>query len=261
MTCHELKTTLASWMHKELECEDRGKDRFVLTLPLLKPNGDSIDLGLERLSDRWRISDMGNTHATLFLSGVDLAGVRGVEFKEIKQSFKIVESGRELLVESAPSQVGGAVFEFVHAIQSILSLQLTVAHRPVKRDFPAVVARFFAEHRTSFEVPARGVQGKTGIQPFNFVLNHNQPPTLVKALSAGDRRAADSAAKLTVFEVGDVRLLRGPTKAAVIADDEGRRAKLWDADLLRVFDGYDIPVYRFLNDNAKLTELAESYRG
>lgn len=130
MTCHDLKTTLSSWMHEELECEDRGKDRFVLTLPLLKPNGDSIDLGVERLSDRWRISDMGNTHATLFLSGVDLTGVRGVEFKEIKQSFKIVESGRELFVESAPSQVGGAVFEFVHAIQSILSLQLTVAPRP-----------------------------------------------------------------------------------------------------------------------------------
>src|SRR5580704_3599672 len=105
MTCHELKTTLVSWMNEEVECEDRGKDRFVLTLPLLKPNGDSIDLGVERLSDRWRISDMGETRATLFLSGVDLTGIRGIEFKEIKQGFKIVESGRELLVESAIPEV------------------------------------------------------------------------------------------------------------------------------------------------------------
>ena len=83
MTSQQLKSTLVEWMNPELECEDRGEDRFVVTLPLLKPNGDSIDLGLERLNDRWRISDLGETRATLFLGGIDLAGNRDVEFKLI----------------------------------------------------------------------------------------------------------------------------------------------------------------------------------
>src|SRR5579872_3718823 len=104
MTCSDLKGTLVSWIDKELECEDRGKDRFVLALPLLQPNGDSIDLGIERLSDRWRISDMGNTRSTLFLNGVDLGGFRATEFKDIKQSFRLVENGRELVIESALSE-------------------------------------------------------------------------------------------------------------------------------------------------------------
>lgn len=262
MTCEELKSTLVGWMSGELDCEGRGDNRFVLTLPLLKPNGDSIDLGVERLPDRWRISDLGQTHATLFLNGVDLVGNRGVEFRDIQRSFGIVERGRELLLESAIPEVAAAVFEFVHAIQSMLALQLTVTPLVQRRDFEEIVKGFFVKQRTIFEVPAEGVEGKTGRWPFALILNHvpTRQPVLVKTLSANDRKTALKTAKETVFEVSDIRQLR-ETSATVIADDEGRREKLWDADMLRVFDGYDIPVYAYQRDRSALLGLAERHRG
>jgi hypothetical protein len=55
--------------------------------------------------------------------------------------------------------------------------------------------------------------------------------------------------------------LKGTSDATVIADDDGPREKLWDADMLRVFEGYDIPVYGFLKDRASLIDLARAHRG
>ena len=157
--------------------------------------------------------------------------------------------------------VGEDVFEFVHAVQSMLSLQVTLVPKTPKRVFAEIVKTFFARERTLFELPSQGVEGQNGRWQFDLILNHTRPQTLVKTVSATDRTRALKAAKETIFEVGDIRRLKGTSDATVIADDDGPREKLWDADMLRVFEGYDIPVYGFLKDRASLIDLARAHRG
>ena len=177
MTCDELKSSIIEWVSHETECTSRhGEDSFVLTLPLLKPNGDAIELGFERSEgQRWRISDLGETYSTLFLDGVDLYEeyVRAEELRQIKELHRIAEREQELFIETLADDLAPAVFDFVHAIQSFLSLQLTVVAKPPKRDFDTAVTKFLADQRASFEIPAENIEGKTGRWKFNFVLNRN----------------------------------------------------------------------------------------
>ena len=140
----------------------------------------------------------------------------------------------------------------------MLALQLTVRPKQAKRDFPSIVAKFLAEQRTSFEV-AEGIDGKTGRWKFQFILNHVKQETLVKALTVTSKSQALRYAEESVFEIRDVKEVR-ETDAVVIADDEGYRREYWQPSVLRIFSGYEIPLFSFQGDRDKLTQLALKYR-
>jgi hypothetical protein len=230
MDCAELKSSVLQWIDQEIECRSSGEGCLTVTLPLFKPNGDAIEIGIDLGGTHVKLSDLGDTYATLYLAGVDLFEeyVRAAEFKQVVSSHRIVndEDHQELLVETSAGDLAATMFDFAHAIQSILALQLTVQPRHPKRDFASVVAKFLAEQRASFEIPAEHIEGRTGRWKFNFVLNHTHEETLVKALTARDKTEALRAAELSVFEIGDVKSLR-EVKGVVIADDEGGREGFW----------------------------------
>jgi hypothetical protein len=272
MTCQDLKAAVVQWMGNEVGCEsvdsavpttlgrERKVVRFILKLPLLKPNGDAIDLGVEQLNDRWRISDLGDTYAALFLSGVDFETVAGGEFRQIKANYRISEKDQELFVESPDAEPVEAIFEFAHAVQSMLALQLTVAPKEPKRDFPAIVAKFFSDQNVSFEIPSEYIDGKTGKWKLHFVLNHARQETFVRALSAHSKSDAKTLSELAVYEIRDIKEARQlPLSVAVIADDEGSRESHWQTDVLRLFQLNDIPLHAFLRDRAELKELASRH--
>jgi hypothetical protein len=261
MNCEELKSLVLRWMGQEIECHPSG-DLLVATLPLLKPNGDAIEVGIQSISSsQFRLTDLGDTHAMLYLAGVDLLEeyVRGEEFRQILLAHKLKDYEKELSVETSSDQLIERIFDFVHAIQSMLALQLTVRPMQPSRDFPSIVAKFLAEQRASFEVPSEYIEGKTGRWKFNFILNHVREETLVKALTATSKTRALRLAEESVFEIRDVKELR-ETGAIVIADDEDGRQVFWQPQTLRVFKGYDVPVYSFQADRNDLTQLALRYR-
>jgi hypothetical protein len=261
MDCDELKASVVGWMGREIECVLTGPDSLTAILPLLKPNGDAIEIGIAPAGDgRWRLSDLGETYAALFLSGVELNDeyVRAEEFRQILLAHRIGDDQQELSVEAPPDQMIERMFEFVHAIQSVLALQFTVKPKHLSRDFPSVVAKFLAEHNTSFEIPPEPIEGKSGKWKFNFVLNHVRQETLVKALSATSRAGAMRSAEETVFEINDVRAVRD-AGALVIADDEGPRQSFWHPQVLRIFGEYKVPVYSFVSNRQELTQFALSY--
>jgi hypothetical protein len=260
MNCEELKASVLRWIGQEIQCRSNGRDSLIATLPLLKPNGDAIEIGINAVgSDRWRLSDLGDTYGTLYLAGVDLLEeyVRGEEFHQVVAAHKILDSEKELSIETSSEMLITGMFDFVHAIQSMLALQLTVKPQPERRDFSAIVAKFLAEQHASFEVPER-ITGKTGRWKFNFVLNHVKAETLVKALSVTSKAEALKTAERSVFEIRDVMAIK-ETQAIVIADDEGYREDYWSASALRIFEGYDVPVFPFTGRREKLLQLAREY--
>jgi len=247
-------------MGQEIECHSNGNDSLVATLPLLKPNGDSIEIGIQRLdANRWRLSDLGDTYATLYLAGVDLLEeyVRGEEFRQVAVAHNIRDFEKELTVEATSDLLIEHLFDFVHALQSMLALQLTVKPQQDRRNFAALVAKFFAERSASFEIPDR-IAGKTGRWKFNFVLNHVREETLVKTLTAVSKGQAIKSAEQTVFEIQDVKEIK-KAEAIVIADDEGYRKEYWGTPALRIFEGYGIPVFPFEGRRRELSDLAAKY--
>jgi hypothetical protein len=260
MNCEELKSLVLRWMGQEIECHTSG-EFLVATVPLLKPNGDAIEIGIAPINDRrWKLSDLGDTYATLYLAGVDLLEeyVRGDEFRQVAIAHKIRDYEKELSVETSSEQLIETLFDFVHAIQSMLALQLTVRPQQERRDFSAIVAKFLAEQGASFEVPDR-INGKTGRWKFNFVLNHVREETLVKALTATSKGQALMSAERSMFEIRDVQEIR-EAEAIVIADDEGYRREYWGPATLRIFEGYEVPVFTFQSQKNELAQLAARYR-
>jgi hypothetical protein len=261
MDCEELKSLVLRWIGREIECRPNGRDSLIATLPLLKPNGDAIEIGIQSIdSHKFKLSDLGDTYATLYLAGVDLLEeyVRGDEFRQVAIAHKIRDSEKELSVEATSGELVDRLFDFVHAIQSMLALQLTVRPQQEKRDFSTIVAKFLAENGASFEVPER-VPGKTGRWKFNFVLNHVREETLVKALTATSKAQALRSSEQSMFEIRDVQEIKD-TDAVVIADDEGYRREYWSPGTVRIFEGYGVPVFAFQGQREELTELAAKYR-
>jgi len=262
MNCEELKDAVIRWFGTEIECHSSGDNSLIATLPILKPNGDPIEIGIEPLEGRrWRLSDLGDTHSTLYLADVDLFEeyVRAQEFRQIVDAHRIEETGEELSVKTSSDELVSEMFDFVHAIQSMLALQLTVKPRTPERDFASVVSKFFAEQHASFDIPTEHVEGKTGRWKFNFILNQVREETLVKAISATTRTQALKLAEENVFEIRDVREIRPDVETAVIADDSGSRRAFWQPRVLRIFDGYSIPVFSFESKRSELEQLALKY--
>ncbi len=258
MTCNQLKSSIQEWVGSEIECRSSVDDGLIATLPFLKPNGDFIEVGLEPLpGNQWRISDLGDTHATLFLAGVEMLEeyARAGEFDRIKKNFGLVEDQRELYVDVASDDMLARMFDFVHGIQSALALQLTIRPTTLARDFDSEVYRFFVEQRSDIGVPPESVNGKTGKWKFHFTLNHQHPETLVKAITATSRPAAMRLAKQSVFEIKDVEEVR-PIEVVVIADDDGDRQRYWEPQVMNVFSGYQVPVLRFNTDRDELVTFA-----
>src|ERR1039458_9998396 len=206
MECEELKSTIVNWFGNELECHG-GADSFTAVLPLLKPNGDSIEIGISVLADRsWRISDLGYTHETLYLGGINLdeESDRSDQFERLVTNHGLTDQGSELSRIVSDGDLSGDLFDFVSALQSLLSLQFTVKTSQPPRDFASIVAKFLAEQGAKFEVPSELVEGLTGGWKFNFALNHVAPATYVKALTATSATQAMRATEQSVFEIRDV---------------------------------------------------------
>ena len=89
-------------------------------------------------------------------------------------------------------------------------------------------------------------------------MNTTRKETLVKTLTSPSKSYALHTSERAVFEINDVKEVRD-SDAVVIVDDEGARQAFWQPRVMRIFEGYNIPVYAFLRNQAGLTNLALSF--
>ena len=256
MNCTTLKSSVLDWIGQEIECRPSGDGCLSVALPILKPNGDAIEIGLEQIDNHtWKLSDLGETYAVLYLAGVDLYEeyVRAEEFRQIKLSHQVDDDEQELSVITHSGELVEGIFDFAHALQSMLALQFTLQSRQPRRDFASIVAKFLAEKQASFDIPNEYISGKGGKWKFNFVLNHIHEETLVKAITGTTKAQVMRLAEASIFEISDVQQVRS-TSAIVIADDEGSRKALWEPRVRRLFDEYKIPMYPFEEDTTWVLE-------
>jgi hypothetical protein len=261
MRCEDFRSTLLSWFGAAVECHQESPESLIVTLPIARPNGDFIELGIKTIDpSSWRISDLGDTYESLYLGGVDLfdESDKRDEFNQIVADHGLSDQGNELSRVSK-GDLAENIFDFVSAINSVLALQLTVSTKLPSRDFSSVVAKFLAEQHASFEIPTDKIPGKSGSWKFNFSLNHLHPETLVKTITASNSTNAMKQTQSTVFEVSDIREVRSSLDALVIIDDEGDRKDFWKQSALRVFRQYDIPVIAFNAERDRLLTLTAKY--
>ncbi|MGB9489833.1 MAG: DUF1828 domain-containing protein [Terriglobales bacterium] len=259
MDCQQLKSSITDWFGSEIECHVHDSGVLTAVLPIFQPNGDAIEVGVQSLDQTtWKISDLGITHHTLYLGGVDVSdeeSERTDEFKEIVNDFGVSDDGSELTLV-ASGHLGEHVFDFVSAIQNALALQLTVKRQLPARDFASIVAKYLGENQARFFVPNEPTAGKTGKWRFNFSFR-NGTETLVKTMTTTTPAGAMLVSKQGVFEMRDVREVRPKEKFVTVIDDEGDREAFWKQRVTRVFAGYDIPVIRWATERAELLMLAQ----
>jgi Domain of unknown function DUF1828. len=260
MNCEELQRAIRDWVGAEIECHSSGANSLSICLPLYRPNGDSIELGIEQISpEKWRISDFCYTRSALYVGGVELGDdARSEEFQRILESFQLREIDNELTLEVGMEGLVESVFDFAHAVQQMLSLQLTLRPQQPTRDFVAIVAKFLAEQRASFEIPAEPIEGMSGRWNFSFKMNAVAEETLVKTVTATSRSSAMTAAERSTFEILDVRKT-GHQNSVVVADDIGQREGLWRGEVQRVFEANNIPIIAYESKREALTQLAAKY--
>jgi hypothetical protein len=263
MNCNELKSTILQWFGSEIECHSNGDESLVATFPVLRLNGDAIEIGISRSeSGGWHLSDLGETHSMFFLADLDFHDdyARAEELNQIIVSHRLKNVNQEISADVSSDDLGDSVFDFLHALQSMSGLQFTAKPRKETRDFNTLVAIFFAEHGASIEIPTEPIEGIAGKWKFDFSLNHVRKGTLLKTISTVGKNLVTPLAERATFEIGDVKKFTPDSSAVVIGDDHGKeREALWRSDVLRIFREYDVPFFAFERDNDALVQLAERY--
>jgi len=260
MDCEELKSSVLHWFDSELECRPSEGGSVVATFPVLRVNGDAIDIGISPAGNgRSRLSDMGETHETFFLADLDFHDEyeRAAEFKQIITAHELTDVDKEISIEVPNEELTDRIFDFLHALQSISGLQYTAKPRKVERQFNLIVAMFFAEQHAAITIPTEPVQGIGGSWKFDFALNHTNE-TLIKTISVTDYAMGPS--ERAIFEINDVKNLRPETLGVTIVDDYKERATLWTPDMRRLFAEYKVPVYEFEANNDALVEFAQKHQ-
>ena len=261
MDCDELKSSVLNWFGSEIECQPIGDNRFVATFPIMRVNGDAIEIGISLGNDgRWKLSDLGETRATFFLDDLDFHQqyIRAEELNQIAAAHRLTHQGEEISVDISVDELPDGIFDFLHALQSMSALQFTAKPREIHRDFPSIVAKFLAEQKAIFEVPPDYVEGLCGRWKFDFVLNQRDE-TLVRTISTQSKTSVVKLAEQATFEIGDVRKLR-EIGAVVIGDDHGKeRESVWRTGVVRIFTEYGIPFYAFEGDQDGLIDLAAKH--
>src|SRR5208282_2545075 len=156
MNCDELKSSLLGWFGSEIECSTTGDNSIVASLPVLRLNGDAIEIGIAPVGEnRWRLSDLGETHEMFFLADLGFHDdyVRSEELNQILIAHRLSDRDQEISTEATTEELADKVFDFLHALQSMSGLQFTAKPRKETRDFNTVVAMFFAQQRASIEIP------------------------------------------------------------------------------------------------------------
>lgn len=232
LTCDELVRNYIQHISGGFECHTEGP-YIAVTTPHLYSDGDTINLFIEELGDKIRLSDMGETARRLALVKFNWNTKRSRSlFSHILNSTGVSSSRGSLYITLSGNEedIGGMVSDLIQAIQQTDNLIFTVqkyATQAFRDDVEGFLRKEGFEPELNYQI--EGESGSTW--RVHFYLNHNSN-VLLKALSASSKGSAKYQISSTHTAYDDIKRRHRRVVRAVMLDDE--ISDIWDAELIRL---------------------------
>lgn len=207
MDCANLIERHTGYLAEGFSCEPLPDGNVLVITPYQLPDGDLIEIQVEdRGGGRVRVSDLGETFASLMVQGFDPMGSDKRDWL-LKQAVRLgdVELNEgELRKEGSSEDVGRVLLDVVTAIRAVSDL--IYLHRSQEpQDFDARVITFLSDHTVGVE-PKTTVRGLSGhsYRLTAKVLRQEHPPLLLSTLSPRSKGQVKAAVDRTVRQWVDI---------------------------------------------------------
>ncbi len=194
--------------------------------PFVRPDGDNIEVFAERrLSGSFVLSDMGETFAYLYLSGLAISRKLQEDARRISARYGVRLEVNELVTEVRDTtDAGGALNRLTQAVMSVAAL--IEKRRPwVNFKFDeAIEATIIGEGKTYD--PDYDVPGATKIHRVKFHINSGKN-LLIQPLSQSNELQATHTAERWYYHFDDIRKANPRWSNLALLDDRGERGSVW----------------------------------
>lgn len=214
--------------------EDQGDCQVVF--PFSRVDGDPIILYVKEGDGKYTITDEGETHGMLFLSGVDIdGGKRENRVEAAKERFGLDEAVKEIRLTTSPEELGSRLLDAYQAVQWISFLRYT--RRPYSPSyFKDKVASFLRSNEYKFEEDVK-VKAESEDQEVDFSLSNLGRPTYLESIQARDGSDLRNKSKDTSYKWIKIGRAQPNSRFITVIDDlDGEFQK---ANMAPLFDDSD----------------------
>lgn len=199
----------------DIENTDNG---CIVTLPIQRPDLDSISLLVSETKNEYVISDEGRTFGMLYVLNIDLdVDSRSKRVSSIKEMYDLDNARYEIRLRSSEEELGNRIRDAAQAVQAISYLAYT-RRSYSQNEFSDVVSDFLTkkgyEHERNQEV--EGDAGKHIID----IRVQNEDPIYIQTISADATSNARTKARRTALAWDDIFDKDPSVKRISLLDDE-----------------------------------------
>jgi Domain of unknown function DUF1828/Domain of unknown function DUF1829 len=249
--CTQLVGAYVDWLKAKITTADIN-GACEITTPFLDRHNDRIQIYVQKLEDRIRLTDDGYIIGDLEASGcqIDTPNRRRM-LETILNGFGVRQEGGELFVEATPQEFPKKKHALIQAMLTVNDMFMTSKHQ-VTSLFIEDVRHFLDEHEVR-NSPQVEFTGKSGyLHRFDFVIpkSKKKPERLLRAINHPSR---DSATSL-LFAWTDTKDIRPPNSLAyaVLNDAEDSLSP----NVLAAFQHYDVRTIQWSHREQFIDELA-----
>lgn len=245
MECKDIVTQYLQYLQDGFECHHEGP-YLVLETPHLYSDGDVIELFVQTVGDRIKISDAGETARKLELEKFNWKSTRARSlFAHILTSTSVGSNRGDLyIVIDKKESLGERIADLIQAIQQTDYLRFTTSDSgslEFRDDVEVFLRKEGFEPELNYEIIGHsGTHWRT-----HFFINHNKN-VMIKALSATSKGGAKYQVSATHTAFSDIKLGHPAVTRSIIVDDED--PDVWDTELLNLAEQVvDIEIGRWTN--------------
>jgi hypothetical protein len=232
MLADRLTPSISAALAQDVSLRNLGEREAQVKVPFYLPDGDGLAIYVRQVGDTFEITDKAYTLQNLSYH-VDIDrledGPRAALFEKIRARHAVEDREGELVTTAAStSDVGRAVFNFVHALLQVADLRFLereIVRSTFRHDFEHLVSEHFPAAVKDYTDPEHDRDGK---YPVDFLLNGVARPIAVFGVQteAAALKAVVTAEKFLSWE--------RPMRFVAVEEDQekalSRRTVAWLSD-------------------------------
>lgn len=200
-------------------------DGCVIITPFMRPDGDFIEVVVERLSSgRLHLTDLGDTLGYLFVSGIPIGRRLQDDARRIGGRFGVSIATNELVMEADELGLGEALHSLIQASLSVASLiekRRPYVNLRFDEEVEAVIIGQGKSYDPDYEV--RGV-----VEPHRIKFHVNSGLNLlIQPLSHASEQTAHESAMKWYYRFDDIQKGDSLWSCIAVLDDRGDRQFAW----------------------------------